>query len=282
VTQMGNQIHAGSNYRRVVELIQSNAIGQVKEVHVWTTSAWGNKTWPKEFPPAPAHINYDLWLGPIEPVPYHPEFLPFTWRNWWAFGNGSLGDFGCHFMDLPHWALELKAPISAVTDGPDLNPHCPPHWLKVMYQYPARGQKPPVQLTWYHGGRKPEVLSKEILDKWGSGVLFIGEKGMVLADYGRRVLLPEMDFKEFKAPEPSIPESIGHHKEWYEACKTGGSTTCNFDYAGPLTEAVLLGSVAYLAGKKVEWDSAELKAVNVPEAEKFIQHQYRKGWSLKG
>jgi predicted dehydrogenase len=280
VTQIGTQIHAGSNYRRVVELVQSGAIGKVDEVHVWSSSSWGNKQWPKEFPPVPANLNYDMWLGPIQPVPYHPDFLPFTWRNYWAFGNGSIGDFGCHFMDLPHWALKLKAPISAVAEGPDLNPHCPPEWLIVHYEYPAREEHPAVRLTWYHGGKRPEKLPESLANKWTSGVLFVGEKGMLLADYGRRVLLPEEKFKDFKAPDPFIPESIGHHKEWFEACKTGGKTTCSFDYSGPLTEAVLLGDLAFLAGNKIEWDSKALKAKNNSDADKFIQHHYRNGWAL--
>jgi predicted dehydrogenase len=297
VTQIGTQIHAGNNYRRTVELVQSGAIGAVREVHVWVAAVYGGMDLPKEYPPVPAHLHYDLWLGPVEPRPYSPEWVPFKWRNWWAFGGGALADFGCHYMDLPHWALGLTHPISAeVIEGPPVHPHSAPPWLIVQYQYPGRSlqnpplgvtarigpsQSPPVKLTWYHGGKYPtSLLTPEQFAKWKSGVLFIGEKGTVLADYGRNMLLPEKDFADFKRPGNFIPNSIGHHLEWIEACKTGLPTTCNFDYSGALTEAALLGNVAYRAGKKLEWDAKNLRATNCPEADKYIQHQYRAGWKL--
>jgi predicted dehydrogenase len=280
VTQMGTQIHAGNNYRRVVELVQSGAIGAVKEVHVWVGATYGNRGRPKETPPVPANLHYDLWLGPIEERSYSPEYLPFVWRNWWAFGGGALADFGCHHIDLSHWALDLRAPLTAEAEGPPIDRESPPAWLIVRYEYPARGEKPPVKLTWYHGGKRPPHFAEGKLPKWDNGSLFIGEKGMLLAGYDKHALLPEQDFADFKRPEPFIKNSIGHHKEWIEACKHGGITTCNFDYSGALTEAVLLGNVAYRVGKKLEWDPVSLKAKNCPEADQFIQHKYRAGWSL--
>jgi predicted dehydrogenase len=280
VTQMGTQIHAGNNYRRVVELIQSGAIGTVKEAHVWVGRSWGNKERPTETPPVPPHLHYDLWLGPIEERPYSPEYVPYVWRDWWAFGGGSLGDFGCHHMDLSHWALDLRAPLTVEAEGPPVHPESPPAWLIARYEYPARGEKPPVKLTWYHGGKRPPQFAEGNLPKWGDGTLFVGEKGMLLAGYDKHVLLPEQDFADFKRPEPFIKDSIGHHREWIEACKHGGATTCNFDYSGALTEAVLLGNVAYRVGKKLEWDPVSLKAKSCPEADQFIQHKYRAGWSL--
>lgn len=280
VTQMGTQIHAGDNYRRVVELVQKNAIGPVKEVHVWVNTVYGGKTRPTETPPIPPGLHYDLWLGPVESRPYHPEYLPFKWRNWWAFGGGGLGDFGCHYMDLPHWALDLRAPKTIEAEGPPVDQESTPLWMIVRYEYPARAEKPPVKLTWYHGGKQPQLLTPEQATEWKSGVLFIGEKGSLIADYGRHKLLPEKDFQAFVRPEPFIPKSVGHHREWIEAIKSGGNTTCNFDYSGALTEAVLLGNVAYRAGKKLEWDDAALKATNCPEADEFIHPKYRAGWTL--
>lgn len=280
VTQMGTQIHAGDNYRRVVELIQKNAIGAVKEVHVWVNTVYGGKTRPTETPPVPPGLHYDLWLGPVEERPYHPEYLPFRWRNWWAFGGGGLGDFGCHYMDLPHWALDLRAPKTVEAQGPPVDGESTPLWMIVKYEYPARGEKPPVKLTWYHGGKQPELLTPQQAMEWKSGVLFIGDRGSLVSDYGRHKLLPETDFQSFVRPEPFIPKSIGHHREWIEAIKSGGATTCNFDYSGALTETVLLGNVAYRVGKKLEWDDASLKATNCPEADQFIQHKYRSGWTL--
>ena len=285
-TQMGTQIHADNNYRRVVELIQSGAIGPVHEVHTWVSGGFGNKVLPKTTPPVPATLHYDLWLGPAAVRPYSPEYLPFVWRNWWAFGGGTLADLACHHMDLPFWALGLRVPTSIEAEGPPVDAESTPHWLIVRYQFPgssARGSaasQPPVKLTWYHGDKKPPQIVEGKIPKWGAGNLFVGEKGMLLADYGKHLLLPEADFKDFKRPEPFIKNSIGHHKEWIEACKTGSATTCNFEYSGALTEAVLLGNVAFRAGKKLEWNAKQLRATNCPEADQFIQHHYRKGWAI--
>ena len=283
VTQIGTQIHAGTNYRRVVELVQSGAIGPVKDVHVWVNVTYGGKERPTGTLPIPGTLHYDLWLGPVPSRPYSPEYLPMAWRNWWAFGGGALGDFGCHYMDLPHWALNLRAPLSAeVVEGPPVHQESVPPWLIVRYQHPARADLPALTLTWYHGGRQPPpaILTPDLADKWKSGVLFIGSKGMVLADYSRHMLLPEKDFAGFVAPAPTIPDSIGHHAEWIRACKTGGPTTCGFDYSGPLTEAVLLGNVAFRAGAKIDWDSPHLRARGCRQAEEYIQHHYRSGWKL--
>jgi hypothetical protein len=264
-----------------VELVQRNAIGPVKEVHVWVNSVYGGLELPTDAPAVPDNLHYDLWLGPVEPRPYHPAYVPFKWRNWWAFGGGSLADLGCHFMDLPYWALDLRYPVSAeVLDGPPVHPESTPPWLIVRYQFPARGQQPPLPLTWYHGGKQPSLLPPEFSAKWKAGVLFVGDKGMLLSDYNRHVLLPEKDFAGFTPPTPFIKDSVGHHKEWIRACKSGGKTTCNFDYSGPLTETALLGNVAYRVGKKLEWDPVKLRATNASEAEQFIQHRYRQGWSI--
>ncbi|MBN2296464.1 MAG: gfo/Idh/MocA family oxidoreductase, partial [Pirellulales bacterium] len=139
---------------------------------------------------------------------------------------------------------------------------------------------PPVKLTWYDGGKKPPFLVQKKIPDWPAAVLFIGEKGMLLSDYSRKVLLPAEKFADFKAPDPTIPKSIGHQQEWLAACKTGGPTTCNFDYSGTLSEAVLLGAVSFRTGKKLDWDAKNLKATNCPEADKFIHKQYREGWAL--
>jgi predicted dehydrogenase len=284
VTQLGTQIHAGTNYRRVVELVRSGAIGSIAEVHVWVDITYGyGKDRPKETPPVPTPLHYDLWLGPANYLPYSPDYLPKTWRNWWAFGGGTVSDFGCHYMDLPHWALELRTPVSAeVVEGPPVHPELVPTWLVLAYKYPARGALPPVKLTWYHGGRQPPpaTLAPDLATQWKSGILFVGAKGQILSDYTRHVLLPVKDFANFVPPPPTIPDSIGHHAEWIKACKDGGMTTCNFDYSGALTESVLLGNVAYRAGQKIEWDSVSLRAKNGREADEYIQHHYRNGWKL--
>jgi predicted dehydrogenase len=224
-TQMGTQIHAGSNYRRVVELVQSGAIGTVKEVHVWCGGSYGGGDRPKETPDVPANLHWDLWLGPAPERPYHPAYVPFHWRGWWDFGNGTLGDMACHHMDLPTWALKLRYSLTVEAEGPPVHPESCPPWLIVRYEYPERESLPPVHLTWYNGDKRPSYFAEGKLPEWGNGTLFVGEKGMLLADYDRHVLLPEKDFAGFTPPKPSIPESIGHYNEWIEACKNGTPTT---------------------------------------------------------
>ena len=277
-TQMGTQIHAEPNYRRVVEILQSGAIGKVKEVHTWAGRQWTTKGRPTDTPPKPSTLNWDLWLGPAPEVPYSADYHPRNWRKYWDYGGGNLADLACHHMDLPFWAFKLKHPKSIVAEGPPVDAIGCPSGLKVTYQYAADGDQPEITLTWYDGDRIPE----KILDAptGGGGNLFVGEKGMLRADYGSWHLYPESDFVGYKPPEQTIPNSIGHHNEWIAACKGGTPALCNFDYAGPLTEAVLLGDVAYRCGKPILWDAAAFKIPGNPDAEKWLSKEYRQGWEL--
>ena len=283
VTQMGTQIHALDNYRRVVELVRSKAIGDIKEVHVWVGVDYsGGKYVPGE---QPKTLDWDLWLGPATERPYSPNIHPFQWRRFWEYGSGGLGDFGCHYMDLVHWALDLKHPTSVEATGSPLDPVSCPSWVIAKYDYPSRGDMPAVQMTWYDGGKKPELLGKlkgadgKPLNP-GSGQLFVGSEGMILSNYTSHQLLPREKFADFKRPPKSIPSSIGHHKEWLEAIKTNGPTTCNFDYSGALTEAVLLGVVAFRCGEPIQWDGPALKVTNSEKGQALIHKEYRKGWEL--
>jgi predicted dehydrogenase len=288
VTQMGTQIHASNNYRRVVELIQTGAIGPVNEVHVWCGKSWGGGDRPKTTEPVPKQLHWDLWLGPAPERPYYHgpnkngngTYEPFNWRRWWDFGGGTLADMACHYTDLPFWALKLRHPTKVSAEGPKVHPETAAVWLIVRYEFPAREKLPAVKLTWYDGGKGPPHFAQKKLPAWGDGVLFVGTKGMLLADYDRHKLLPEKQFAGFTPPKPFIKNSIGHHREWVEACKSGGPTTCNFDYSGALTEAVLLGNVSYRLGKPLTWDAQKLQATNAKDAEKFLRHHYRKGWEL--
>jgi len=288
VTQLGTQIHAGPNYRRVVELVQSGAIGSVGEVHVWLGAKFAGPPKPTDVsqpdaptdrPEVPDTLDWDLWLGPAPHRPYHPTYAPFGWRYWWNFANGQLGDFFCHYCDLVFWALKLRHPTTVEAEGP-VHPESAARWTIARQEYPSRGDLPPVTLNWYNGGPYPAFVKEKKIPEWGSAVLFIGSDGMLIANYGQHQLLPEEQFADFKRPEPFIADSIGHHREWTEACKTGGPTTCNFDYSGALTEAALLCNVALRAGKKLNWDAAALKAVGCPEADAFIRREYREGWTL--
>lgn len=296
-TQMGIQIHAGDNYRRVVELIQAKAIGAVREAHVWVSRAWGwhateeevrqhgdivtVRERPTESQPVPNGLNWDLWLGPAKARQFNNVYVPGPkWYRWWDFGNGTMSDLGSHWNDLPFWALKLQAPLTISAKGPPPHPELAPASMQGTYEYGPRGEMPAVTLTWYQGVNKPAIWTKAGIPQWESGVLFVGDKGMLLSDYSRHVLLPEKQFADFERPAPSIPKSIGHHAEWINACKTGAPTTCNFEYSGWLTEANHLGNVAYRAGKKLEWDPANLRCPNAPEADQFLRREYRPGWSL--
>jgi predicted dehydrogenase len=295
-TQMGTQIHAGENYRRVVELIQTGAIGPVREVHVWVSRAWGRQTSdeakshgdilavqerPTKADAIPEGVKWDLWLGPAPPRPYNNVYLPGPhWYRWWDFGNGTMSDLGSHWIDLPFWALELKHPLTVEAKGPPPHAELAPASMQVHYEYGPRGDKPGVTLTWYQGANKPDIWTDGEIPKWNDGVLFVGDKGMLLSDYGKHLLLPEKDFTGYARPEPFIPPSRGHWAEWLYACKTGAATTCDFQYAGWLTEANHLGNLAFRLGKKLEWDASKLACTNAPEAEPLIRREYRQGWEL--
>jgi predicted dehydrogenase len=279
-TQMGIQIHAEDNYRRVVELVRAGAIGPVQAVHVWCGKSWSGGERPTDTPPVPPGLDWDLWLGPAPLRPYHPTYQPANWRRWWDFGNGTLGDMGCHLVDLAFWALELDRPETIQASGPPVHPETAPEWIEVVYQFPARGERPAVELTWSDGSKRPAALA-EIPEARGldMGLLFVGRDGQLLADYDRRILLPAGKYAGFEPPARSIPDSIGHHAEWIRACKTGEPTTCPFSYSGPLTETILLGNVAYRSGCLVMWQPDRM-TTGCAEADAFLKRDYRPGWTL--
>ncbi|MEI8108549.1 MAG: Gfo/Idh/MocA family oxidoreductase [Verrucomicrobiota bacterium] len=295
-TQMGTQIHAQSNYRRVVELIQAGAIGPVRECHVWVSRAWGLQTKeaaernrdivfvterPAEAETPPADFDWDLFLGPAPARPFNKVYIPGPkWYRWWDFGSGTMSDLGSHWNDLPFWALKLDSPKTIQASEGPAHPELAPATMSATYEYGPRAGLPACRVAWYQGEIKPQLWTEKKIPQWGEGCLFVGEKGMLLADYGKHLLLPEEEFKDFTRPPRTIPESIGHHAEWLQACKTGSPTTCNFEYSGGLTEANHLGNVAYRVGKKITWDSTTLSCPDAPEAAQFIKRQYRKGWDF--
>jgi len=297
-TQMGTQIHAGDNYRRVVELIQTGAIGKVSEVHVWVGRSWGWQSEqdavtfkdivsvrerPAGSSPIPAGLDWELWLGPAPDRPFNDVYWPGPkWYRWWEWGNGTMSDLGSHWIDLPWWALKLDHPLTIEAEGPAPHPEIAPASMHGVYTYGARAERPPLTLHWYQGTMKPKPVLENMIPAWNSGVLFIGDKGMLLSDYNKHLLLPEEKFRDFKAPDPFIPKSAGHYQEWINACKTGEPTTCNFLYSGPLTIANHLGNVAFRMGMKLEWDPVKLKARNCPAADALINPEYRRGWKLTG
>ena len=296
VTQMGTQIHASENYHRVVELIQSGAIGSVSEAHVWVSRAWGlqseaeaaaNKDRlfvdrrPTDVMEPPSYLDWDLWLGPAPERPFHSVYFPGpNWYRWWDFGNGTMSDLGSHWNDLPYWALQLDAPRTVQAFGDPPHPEIAPASMTAVYEYGPRDDLPAVNLTWYQGTHKPDRWTAGEIPQWGNGVLFVGSKGMLLSDYRKHLLLPEDRFADFQPPEPFIPDSPGHHQEWILACRGVGTTGSPFSYAGPLTEANHLGNVAYRVGQKIRWDANKMVCLGCPQADPFIKRQPREGWSL--
>ena len=293
-TQMGNQGQASEETRLMCEYIWDGAIGPVREVHVWTDRplrGLNSVYWPqgvdrpKETPPMPETLDWDLWLGPAPDRPYHPAYVPFRWRGWWDFGTGALGDIGCHSLDPVFRALKLGPPTSVEATCTLVNKETYPVASIVHYQFPARADMPPVKVIWYDGGMRPPRPDEleDGLQIGTGGMLFVGDKGKMLGDR----LIPESRRMEYGKPPQMIPRSPGHHVEWIEACKGGKPAGSNFDHAGPLAEAVLLGNVALrpemkerMNRTKLLWDAENMKITNVPEANTFLRREYRDGWTL--
>ena len=280
VTQLGTQIHASDNYRRVVELIRGGAIGDVHACHLWLRSERGGAgDRPAETPPVPAELQWDLFLGPAPERPYHPTYVPHDWHYWWDFGGGELGNMGCHYLDLPFWALELDHPATVEAEGPPPHPESTPARQQVRYEFASRGGRSPVTVTWTQSLQPPPIFAKHKFPSWAWGV-FVGSEGMLLVSYANRLLWPEAKFADYRPPAPSIPSSIGHHQEWINACKSGGQTSCHFGYSSRISEAVLLGNVAYRSGTKLHWNAADLTVTNSPQSNDLLRREYRAGWTL--
>lgn len=311
-TQMGNQGTASEAFRRSVEIIQAGLLGQVREVHVWNTGGGpGRRKRPAGEYPVPDYLKWDLWLGPAPFRPFHPAWL--RWHGWREFGTGVLGNWACHTMNLAFKALRIdqlwrvppddakKRLIRLQADVSEIDEDSFPRWEIVRYQIPARGEMPPLSLTWYNGRsrhleqqglrRLVEPLLGRPLD-WSSeddpvwkdwaGILIVGEKGRLYANAHntRFTLLPEDKFRDMAPPPRSLPRSRGHEREWLGACKGGPAAMSNFDYAGPLAEFVLLGNVATLVDSPIEFDPLECKVVNNTRADAALSRTYRQGWAL--
>ncbi len=302
VTQMGNQGHSYESIRLLKEWLDDGAIGDVTEVHAWTDRPVGGDPWsdfvqralPTDTPPVPDSLDWDLWLGPVPYRPYHPEYHPTKWRAWLEFGTGALGDMGCHILDPAFWALELGAPRTVQATSTHFEPAVAaqtfPRASIVRYEFPARGSRPPVKLTWYDGRLLPPI--PEELEPGralpGSGALLVGTKGKILhgshgADGVR--LIPETRMQEYKRPPKTLRRvTEGHEGDWIRACKEGpgGTPPCStFEYGGALTEMVLLGMLAIrMKDQRLVWDSPSLRFTNNEKANELLHIRYRDGWSL--
>jgi predicted dehydrogenase len=305
VTQMGNQGHSGEGLRLVSEWVAAGVLGQVKEVHAWTNRpVWPQSVEverPKDPPPAPETLDWNEWIGPAPMRPFHPTYHPGKWRAWWDFGTGSLGDMGCHILDPVFGALDLKYPSSV--EG-SISTYYEEFWKLVepknetyprstivRYNFPARKNFAPVQLTWWDGGLMPArpaefEVGRKLGDEDG-GVLLIGSEATLMAGcYGRSPrLIPETRMKEVRLPEKTlarIPDGEnGHEQDWIRACKGGIPASSNFDYSGPLSEMVLMGNLAVrFPGRLLLWDGEAMKVTNDADANAYVRRQYRDGWTL--
>jgi predicted dehydrogenase len=283
-TQMGTQLHATGEMKSFVEWVKSGVIGKIRRVDLWSGKNWGGGTRPTDTPPVPETLDWDLWLGPAPYRPYHPCYAPGNWRRWWDFGTGTLGDMGCHIIDPAWWALDLKYPTSVEAQPGPFSKETYPEYTRVTWEFPARGNLPPVTVTWCDGKneppRPPELEEERKLPDQGG--LYYGEKGTILLPHGGNPrLIPESAMKGFKLPEQFLPRGTDHYQEWIKSCKGGPKGLSNFDYAGPLAEAILLGNIAALAGgRKLEWDGPGMKVANMPEANDWLRRPYRTGWTL--
>ena len=289
-TQMGTQIHAGGSYRRAVELIQAGAIGRVKEAHVWCSRSIRDvEQAVLEKQAVPDYFDWDVWLGPAADRAYNEGYWKggnLNWNRRWEFGNGVPGDMGSHLIDLAWWALKLRHPIKISSQGPAPDSIGAAPWQEITWQHPDD-----LKVVWYHGPegmkRRSEVLqpmvgNDTVIDKWGIGVAFVGENGVLVSDYGKNILSPSAKFKDYQRPEQSIAPSAGHYNEWLKACRGEGETLCNFDYSGSLIEHNLLGNVAHRAGQTLDWDAKNFRITNDEAANKLLTKEYRKGWEING
>ena len=289
VTQMGNQGHSQPDSRRLVELIRAGVLGDVKEVHIWTD----RPIWPQgiERPaalPVPSTLDWDLWLGPAPARAFHDGCVPFKWRAFWDFGTGALGDMGCHNMDLAFFSLNLRDPVTVEATSSGINPETAPKWSIITYAFPRLGKRGPVKLVWYDGGKKPEASLVKQKELPGNGCIMVGSKDTLYVPsyWGKGSFVAGGTMEDYKTiaatlprpADPTLDNDALHHFEWIAACKGEGKTLSHFDYAGPMTESVLLGNVALRAGQRIEWNAKKLKVTNASEANQFIRTQYRKGW----
>ena len=283
-TQLGMQRHALSNMHRAVELIKSGSIGDVSEVYSWISSSRGMPPEPVKEVPPPKTLDWDLWIGPGKFRPYAVNskgegvLAPYNWRFWWDYGTGETGNWGCHILDIPFWALDLKYPTRVDASGPKRDAERTPTEMLTSFDFPANDKRGPIKLHWSQERGGPAILKEKGLNLKGANTLFIGSKGMLLTGFGSLKLFPEKSFANFKAPEQFIPDSPGFYKEWIEACKGGEPATCNFDYSGPLSETVLLGNTAYRAGGGFDWDADTLTATGNESAKPLLHSEFRKGW----
>jgi predicted dehydrogenase len=294
-TQAGTQRHANPNFARVRELVRDGAIGELRGVF-----AWGNRQLrrpgylPGEGSP-PANFHYDLWIGPSPHHPYNPGYFSggpgancLQWNMYWDFGTGQVGDMGNHTMDLAWNAIDATYPTAIEAKGDPFHPDVTPVELTAHFDHPANDWRPAIRVSWYQGGALPTAPKNYIdLNKLGHGAMFKGAKGILLADFTSRMIIPGSDdadltYYKGRAKEQVTPPLGNFQEEWFNACKGNLKTSCNFDYNGLMTEQMALGLAAYRAGRKLEYDGKTGRVTNDAAANELLKRKYRDGWPLNG
>ena len=288
-TQMGNSGHSADGIRQTVEYLRAGAIGKVDEIHAWVPATrWvpSLRGLPEGKSTMPVNFDWDLWLGPREPRPFHEHYVPVTWRDFWDFGCGALGDFGCHDMDASVWAFNLSAPERvAIHPAGFSNADIAPYGEIGYYDFPAQGDQAAVKLTWYSGGlqpKRPDILPQGV-NLPRRGTMFVGDKGIIVNDGNQRVpqIYPESQAESFKPPKQSIPRSNGHFRDWIDAIQGGPAASANFEYGARLTEITLLGVLSLrMGGQPIYWNAEQMKAKGLPEADQYIRESVRQDWEM--
>lgn len=282
-TQMGNQSTASTPMRKIAALIQRGDYGHVKEVYLWTDRAagWWKQGVPRPEPAkVPKLVDFDLWLGPRPVRPYAEGYHPFSWRGFWDFGTGSLGDMGCHIFNTPFMALDIRDPLSVQAETSGHNKETFPEWAIVHYEFGERNGRPPVKVTWHDGGKKPDPSLCPGITYGGNGCILVCEKGTIYGADESNTHYQMVDGS--KIPDIEVDESPGHMAEFARAALGGKPARSNFpDYSGPLTETVLLGNLAIWAnGPKLEWDAKRMEVKGTHEFDELIKPKFQPGWSL--
>ncbi|MBN1480605.1 gfo/Idh/MocA family oxidoreductase [candidate division KSB1 bacterium] len=293
--QHGTQRHAKPNFDRVRELIQDGAVGTLSQAHAWGNRQLRRPGYPKGEGQPPKSLHYDLWLGPAPFHPYTPEYFSggpgmncLQWNMYWDFGTGQVGDMGSHTMDLVWNAIDAGIPTSAAAEGEKYHPEVTPVELTMTFEVPANAWRPAIDVAWHQGGAMP-ISPRDYVDlnKIGHGVMFKGDKGFLVASFDNRIIIPHGDDADMtyynRRSEDNIIEPMGDfQQEWLDACKGDLKTSCDLEYAGSKMEMMMLGLVAYRAGKKLEYDGVNGQVTNDAKANQFLKHTYRDGWVING
>ena len=280
--KIGNQ--ASEATRQLCEWVWGGAIGAVRDVVNWSDRPYWPQgiARPETAEEVPPQLNWNLWLGPAPVRPYHHLYQPFVWRGWYHFGAGAIGDMGCYSFDTIFRVLKLDAPTAIEAASTERMPESYPKAQLIYFDFAARGDMPPVRVTWYDGGLRPPRPAAVDEPLTPDGLMFVGEKGTILCGFNgaRPRLIPASTMTAFTPPPPTLPRSPGNEREWLNACKGGPAGGADFPFTARVTETVLLGTIAARTGERLLWDGQAQTVTNVKSANQYLSREYRAGWEI--